>query len=368
MLGNTFGRLFRVTTCGEAYGEALQIIIDGVPSGLKLSEADIQPDLDRRRPGQSEITSPRKETDKVKIVAGVLNGYTTGAPVGMIIYNVDTPPRLIELYEKNKELAIPAHADYTYYVKYGRFRDWRGCGRANGRETAGRVAAGAVAKKLLAREGVQVVAYTKAMGGIYAREMTFKEIVAGVEKNIARCPDPEAAEKMIQRAIEVKKQGDSIGGIVEVIARGMPPGIGDPVFDKLSANIAKALMSIGSVKGVEIGAGFALADKLGSESNDSPYIDGDQIRFRTNNAGGLLGGITNGEDIVARIVVKPTPLISIEQHTVNMVKMQNVTLVSKTPHDPVIAPRIVPVAEAMMALVLVDHLMMWRGYAAFIQG
>jgi len=367
MLGNTFGRLFRVTTCGESYGGALQIIVDGVPPGLELSEADIQPDLDRRRPGQSDITSPRQETDVVKIVAGVFNGYTTGAPVGMIIYNVDTLPKHVAQYEKVKELMRPGHADYTYHVKYGRFRDWRGAGRASGRETAGRVAAGALAKKLLAREGVQVVAYTKEMAGIRAREMSFDEIVAGVEQNTARCPDPEAAEKMIQKTLEVKKQGDTVGGIVEIIARGMPPGVGEPVFDKLSAQIAKALMSIGAVKGVEIGEGFSAATKLGSESNDIPYVDGDRVRFRTNHAGGLLGGITNGEDIVARIVVKPTSTISIDQQTVNMFKMEETILAAETRRDATIVPRIVPVAEAMMALVLVDQLMMWRGYSAFIR-
>jgi len=379
MLGNTLGRLFRVTTCGEAYGEALQAIVDGVPPGLELSEADIQPDLDRRRPGQSEITSPRGETDQVKIVSGVLNGYTTGAPVGMIIYNVDVLPtdavypRHLAQYEADKELAIPGHADYTYYVKYGRFRDWRGCGRANGRETAARVAAGALAKKLLAREGVRVVAYTKALGGVHAREMdvdgkhSLDEIVDRAESNVARCPDSEAAEKMIQRALEAGRQGDTVGGIVEAIVRGMPPGVGDPVFDKLSATIAHALMSIGSVKGIEFGAGFALADKMGSQGNDSPYVDGDRVRFRSNNAGGLLGGITNGDDIVVRIVVKPTPLISVEQHTVDMVEMEDVTLSSKARHDPTIVPRVVPVVEAMMAIVLVDHLMMWRGYSAFVK-
>jgi chorismate synthase len=360
-----------VTTCGEAYGEALQTIVDGVPPGLELSEADIQPDLDRRRPGQSKITSPRGETDRVKIVSGVMNGYTTGAPVGMIIYNVDVLPRHLAQYEADKDLAIPGHADYTYYAKYGRFRDWRGCGRANGRETAARVAAGALAKKLLAREGVQVVAYTKALGGIHAREIdagrehALDEIANRAESNIARCPDLEAAERMIERGLEVARQGDTVGGIVEAIARGMPPGVGDPVFDKLTATIAHALMSIGSVKGIEFGAGFGLADQTGSQANDSPYVDGDRVRFRTNNAGGLLGGITNGDDLLVRLVIKPTPLISIEQHTVNMAKMENVTLASTARHDPTIVPRVVPIVEALMAIVLVDHLMMWRGYAAF---
>jgi chorismate synthase len=367
MLGNTFGRLFRITTSGEAYGTALQVIVDGVPAGLPLGEEDIQPDLNRRRPGQSKITSPRKETDQVKIVSGVLNGYATGAPVGMIIYNVDTKPEHIAQYEADKEIVIPGHADYTYYVKYGRFRDWRGAGRANGRETAARVAGAAIAKKILRQQGVRIVAYTKEIGGIRAREMDFDEIVANVENNIARCPDPEAAERMIERAMEIRQQGNTIGGIVEVIARGMPPGIGDPVFDKLTATLGHALLSIGSVKGVEFGAGFRHADMVGSESNDNPYIDEDgEVRFRTNHAGGLLGGITNGEDIVARIVVKPTPLISVEQDTINMIEMEEVTLASTARHDPVIVPRMAPIAEAMMAIVLLDQWMMWRGYASFM--
>jgi chorismate synthase len=367
MLGNTFGRVFRVTASGESYGTALLTIIDGVPSGLPLSEEDIQPDLDRRRPHQSPITSPREETDRVKVVSGVLNGYTTGAPVGLLIYNVDTQPHHIEQYRKVNQLMRPGHADYTFHVKYGKYRDWIGAGRASGRETAGRVAAGAVAKKMLSRQGIRVVAYTKEMAGIRCPDMDFEDIIANVESNMARCPDPEAAEKMIERTMEVKRQGDTVGGIVEVIARGVPAGVGEPVFDKVTAEIAKGLMSIGSVKGVEIGEGFAVAAKLGSETNDIPYIDNGKVRFKTNYAGGLLGGITTGEDIVARCAVKPTSTMRKDQPTINMFKMEETVLAAETRYDVTIVPRVVPVAEAMLAMIVVDEMMMYRGWQSFLE-
>lgn len=364
MLGNTFGRVFRVTAAGESYGPALQIIVDGVPPGVPLTEADIQRDLDRRRPGQSAITSPRQEKDRVQIVAGVMEGYTTGAPVGMIIYNVDTKPFHVKQYAKVMERVRPGHADYTFHIKYGRFRDWRGAGRSSGRETACRVAAGAVAKKILAREGIQVVAYTVELAGIRARpDLTWDEIINNTETNAARCPDVETSELMIQKTLEIARQGDTVGGIVEVIARGVPPGLGEPVFDKLSASLAHAMMSIGAVRGIEFGDGFEEARRRGSENNDIPYYDEQgKVRFRTNHCGGMLGGISTGEDIVFRIAVKPTSTISIDQPTINVIKKQNETLAAETRRDPTIVPRVVPVAEAMTAIVLVDHLMMWNGY------
>lgn len=362
MLGNTYGRLFRVTTCGESYGEALQIIVDGVPAGLELSREEVQLELDRRRPGTSPIDSPREETDQVQIVAGVMNGVTTGAPVGLIIYNVDRQAIHVEQYRQVKDLIRPGHAEYTYYMKYGEYTDWCGAGRASGRETAGRVAAGAIAKKLLAREGIEVLGYVKECAGIAMRDMTFEEIKAHYRKNIINCPDLEAAEAMIQKVLEIKAAGDTAGGIVEVIARGVPPGLGEPVFDKLDAWLAFGLMGIGAVKGVEIGRGFAAAKMRGSEHNDIPYLEGEKVRFKTNNAGGLLGGISNGDDIVVRVAVKPTSTISIDQATVNMATMQEETLAAITRRDPTICPRLVSVAEAMVAITLVDHLMMWRGY------
>jgi chorismate synthase len=364
MLGNTFGRVFRVTAAGESYGTALQIIVDGVPPGVPLTEADIQRDLDRRRPGQSAITSPRQEKDRVQIVAGVMEGYTTGAPVGMIIYNVDTKPFHVKQYAKVMERVRPGHADYTFHVKYGRFRDWRGAGRSSGRETACRVAAGAVAKKILAREGIQVVAYTIELAGIRARtDLTWDEIINNTETNAARCPDLEASERMIQKTLDIARQGDTVGGIVQVVARGVPAGLGEPVFDKLIATLAHAMMSIGAVRGIEFGDGFEEARKLGSENNDIPYYDEHgNVRFRTNHCGGMLGGISTGEDIVFRIAVKPTSTISIDQPTINVIKKRNETLAAETRRDPTIVPRVVPVAEAMTAIVLVDHLMMWNGY------
>ena len=364
MEGNTFGRVFRVTAAGESYGPALQIIVDGVPPGIAITEAEIQYDLDRRRPGQSAITSPRGEKDIVQIVAGVFDGYTTGAPVGMIIYNVDTEPFHVKQYARVMERVRPGHADYTFHIKYGRFRDWRGAGRSSGRETACRVAAGVVAKKILARDGIQIAGYTKEMAGIAARpDLTWEEIVAHTETNAARCPDLEASGKMIAQTLEIKGKGDTVGGIVEVIARGVPAGLGEPVFDKLTAALAHAMMSIGAVRGIEFGDGFEEARRLGSQNNDIPYYDEKgNVHFRTNHCGGMLGGISNGDDIVFRIAVKPTSTISIDQFTINVIQKRNEMLTAETRRDPTIVPRVVPVAEAMTAIVLVDHLMMWNGY------
>ncbi len=365
MLGNTFGRLFRVTTCGESYGEGLAIIVDGVPAGLPLTEEDIQPDLNKRRPGQSPIDSPRQEKDQIKIIAGTLDGVTTGAPVGMVIYNVDRQAIHVQQYHDYKDIFRPGHAEYTYFVKYGLFTDWRGAGRASGRESSGRVAGGAVAKKILARENIEVIGYVKEVYGIKSKEMTFEEIKKNLGKNIINCPDLEAAEKMIKKTLEIKDEGDTVGGIVEVIARGVPAGLGDPAFDKISANIAKGMMSIGSVKGVEIGAGFGVTKMKGSENNDIPYLDKNgRVKFKTNNAGGILGGISNGDDIVVRVAVKPTSTISKAQQSINMREMKETTLSPITRRDPTICGRIVVVAEAMMAMVILDHLMMAKGLDA----
>ena len=364
MLGNTFGRVFRVSACGESYGPALQIIVDGVPPGVPITEAEIQYDLDRRRPGQSNITSPRGEKDKVQIVAGVFDGFTTGASVGMIIYNNDTMPFHVKQYAKVMERMRPGHADYTFHIKYGRFRDWRGAGRSSGRETACRVAAGALAKKILGREGIEIRGYTKEMAGIAARpDLTWEDIVANTESNAARCPDLKAGEKMIAQTLEAARKGDTVGGIIEVVSRGVPAGLGEQVFDKLTAVLAHAMTSIGSVRGIEFGDGFEEARRLGSENNDIPYYDDrGKVRFKTNRCGGMLGGISNGDDIIFRIAVKPTSTISIDQMTINVIKKQNEKLTAETRRDPTIVPRVVPVAEAMTAMVLVDFLMMWNGY------
>jgi len=364
MTGNTFGRLFRITACGESYGGALAVICDGIPAGMTLSRDEIQAELDRRRPGTSPIDSPRLETDQCEVFSGVFEGKTTGAPVGILIRNVDTEVEHIEQYRRVKDIIRPGHAEYTYRIKYDEHADWCGAGRASGRETAARVAAGALAKKILARDGIEVVGYVKELHGIKCPELPYEQIKAHRDDNEIRCPDPETAKQMIQRALDVKAEGDTVGGIVEVIARNVPPGLGEPVFDKLEADIAKGILSIPAIKGVEFGTGFGLANMKGSEANDIPYLDGDVIRFKTNHSGGIDGGISNGEDIVVRLVVKPTSTISIDQDSVNMATLQPAQFAATTRRDAQICGRAVPVAEAMIAITLLDHLMMWRGYDA----
>ncbi len=363
MLGNTFGRIFRVTTCGESYGGGLATIVDGAPAGIKLTNAMVQEELDKRKPGQSELDSPRKETDIAEIFAGIgQEGLTTGAPVGILVRNVDKQPIHVEQYRQAKHLFRPGHAEYTFFVKYGEYYDWCGAGRASGRETVGRVAGGAVAKQILAREDIEVIAYVKESYGITAREMSFEEVKKNYRVNPLNCPDRDAAEKMIAKILEIKDAGDTCGGVVEIIARGVPAGLGEPVFDKLSATIAHGLMSIGAVKGVEIGAGFAVAKMKGSECNDPPYMEKDRVRFRTNNAGGFMGGIANGEDLVIRMAVKPTPTISIEQDSIDKRVMKPAKLAAITRRDATICPRIYPVAEAMVRIAILDALYMWRAW------
>ena len=345
MTGNTFGKIFRVTTFGESHGPALGVVVDGVIPNLELSEADIQKDMDRRKPGQSSITTQRKESDKIEILSGVFEGKTTGTPIGMIIRNKDSRSGD---YSNIKDISRPGHADFTYQNKFG-IRDYRGGGRASGRETAARVAAGAIARKILSLKGIDIKAYVKEVGGIRAESIDLDEI----EKNIVRCPDRKAAEMIIKKIHEVSADKDSIGGIVEVIVKGCPPGFGEPVFDKLDAMIAHALMSIGAVKAVEIGSGIACAGTRGSESNDQ-IVSG---KFISNNAGGILGGISSGQDIIARVAVKPTPSIARKQKTIDT-SGKEAEIIIEGRHDPCICPRIVPVVEAMIALVILDSLMM----------
>lgn len=370
MQGNTFGRVFRITAAGESYGPALLTIVDGVPPGVPITEEEIQHELNRRRPGQSAITSPRKETDVVKIVAGVFDGCTTGASVALIIYNVDTKPYHVHQYAKVMERVRPGHADYTFHIKYGRFRDWRGAGRSSGRETACRVAGGVIAKKILQREGIDIRGYVKEMAGVQMPEgVTWEDVVNHTETNIARCPHPETAEKMIQATLEAARNGDTVGGIVEVVVKNVPAGLGEPVFDKLIATLAHGIMSIGAVRGIEFGDGFAEARTTGSQNNDIPYYDEEgNVRFRSNHCGGMLGGISNGQDIVFRLAVKPASTISIDQDTINVTRKVNEKLSAETRRDPSIVPRVVPVAEAMTAITLVDHLMMWNGYRSLSHG
>ena len=379
MMGNTFGRMFRITTCGESYGGGFRknakippelyggliTIVDGVPPGIKINSGIIQEELDKRKPGISELSTPRKEADRVFIFSGVMeNDLTTGAPVGLIIPNTDIDDVHMEQHRANKDIIRPGQAAYTYYMKYGEHVDWAGAGRASGRETAARVAGGAVAKAVLDTMGVDVIGFVTESHGIKAGYITYEQAKANYRKNELNCPDCEKAEEMIRDLLKVKAEGDSCGGVVEVIARGVPAGLGEPVFDKLSATIAHGIMSIGGVKGIEFGAGFRHAEMRGSESNDTPYYDekSGKIRHRSNNAGGLLGGISNGEEIRIRVAVKPTPTIMIEQETVNMRKLKNITRVFKSRSDPSLCPRIYPVCEAMVRIAVLDAIMMAGGY------
>jgi chorismate synthase len=358
MSGNTFGTIFRITTWGESHGRAIGIVVDGCPTGLALATEDIQKELDRRRPGQSIASTQRKEEDKVEILSGIFEDKTTGTPISMIVWNRDADS---SAYDALRDKPRPGHADYAYQMKYGH-RDHRGGGRASARETVGRVAAGAVAKKLLQDAGIEVMAYVTELGGIKAdiASSNWGELRAEAESNPVRCPDPTAAERMLESLDAVRCEGDSLGGMVAIVAKGVPAGLGEPVFDKLDADLAKALMSIGAVKAVEIGAGLESARMRGSEMNDSLVIREDNIDFESNNAGGILGGISTGSPIICRIAVKPTPSIAKQQRTVDLAKGDAVEIEIRGRHDPAIPPRIVPVAEAMVALVLADHLLRQR--------
>lgn len=353
MSGNTFGRLFRLTTFGESHGPSIGGIVDGVPPRLALAEADIQRFLDRRRPGVSRHTSQRREADRVRILSGVFEGRTTGAPIGLLIANEDVRSKD---YEAIKDLFRPGHADYTYQAKYG-IRDHRGGGRSSARETAVRVAAGAIARKVLG-ETVTICGALVQMGPHAADRERWQW--AEVERNPLRCPDPIAAREWEEYLDGVRKANASIGGIVEVVASGVPVGLGAPVFDRLDADIAKAMISIPASKGVEIGTGFAAAAMGGQEHNDEMRMEDGRVRFLSNHAGGVLGGISTGADIVVRIAIKPTSSLAVPQRTVN-IHGENVEVVTKGRHDPCIAIRAVPVAEAMLALVLADHLLRHRG-------
>jgi chorismate synthase len=358
MTGSSFGRIFRITTFGESHGKGIGVIIDGMPPKVSISEADIQVELDRRRPGQSRITTSRSEPDTVEILSGVFEGLSTGTPLGLFISNRGSRSGD---YVPIKDVYRPGHADYTYQQKYG-IRDWRGSGRASGRETAARVAAGAVAKKVLLEESIKIVAFTREIGGIAAKTVSFSEI----ERNIVRSPDGDAAIRMIDSIESVKSQGDSVGGIVEVLVQNIPPGLGDPVFDKLEALLAHAIMSIGAVRGVEVGSGFGAAKMRGSEYNDSLYLEEGRIRTETNNAGGILGGITTGEDIVLRAAVRPTGSISKPQQTVS-IDNRETSIEVQGRHDPCIVPRIIPVIESMTAITILDCLLQQTAYTRWTE-
>ena len=344
MSGNTLGVLFRVTTWGESHGPAVGAVVDGCPPGLDLPLEEIQEELNRRRPGSGPGTSPRKEEDRVEILSGVFGGKTTGTPISLLIPTRDSKS---SDYDRFQDVFRPGHGDFTYQQKYG-LRDHRGGGRASARETAARVAAGAVARKVIALAGVEVFGYALEIGGVAAERFNREDICG----NSLLCPDSQAAKKMLERLAEAKAEGESLGGVVEIRTVGSPPGLGEPVFDKMDADLAKALMSIGSVKGVEIGAGFQAARMKGSENNDPIRPGG----FMTNHAGGILAGITNGEEIVVRAACKPIPSIGKEQETIDIRRNPRRISVGGR-HDVCVIPRIISVCEAMVCMVLADHLL-----------
>ncbi|MBS1263741.1 MAG: Chorismate synthase [Methanonatronarchaeales archaeon] len=350
MTGSSFGKVFRLTTFGESHGPAVGGVLDGVPAGLPLIDEDVQRELDRRKPGQSDVTTPRQEEDRVNLLSGVFEGATTGTPIGFVVENRDTDP---SEYEPFRKLPRPGHADFTYREKYGR-RDWRGGGRSSGRETVSRVVGGAVAGKLLKRIEMEVRGHVSKVGEVESREVDFEELPTA-EENPVRCADQEAAEEMRSLVQQVRGEGDSVGGVVEVMAQEMPVGLGEPVFDKLEADLAKGLLSIGSVKGFEIGAGFDVAEMRGRESNDPFTVRNGEVVPEKNDMGGTLGGISSGAPLRVRIAVKPTPSISREQRSVDLETMEEEKIRIGGRHDPSIPPRVVPVAEAMVALVLADH-------------
>lgn len=347
MSGNTFGKLFTITTFGESHGPALGAIVDGCPPGLPLTEEDLQKDLDRRRPGTSRHTTQRREPDQVRILSGVFDGVTTGTSIGLLIENTDQRSKD---YSKIKEQFRPAHADYTYHHKYG-VRDYRGGGRASARETAMRVAAGAIAKKYLATLGIQVHGYMSQLGPI---ELSFKSWDA-VSQNAFFCPDPERVAELEAYMDQLRREQDSVGAKISVVADGLPPGLGEPVFDRLDADLAHALMSINAVKGVEIGDGFATVSQRGSEHRDEMTPEG----FLSNHAGGVLGGISTGQPLIAHLALKPTSSITIPGRSID-IHGNPVEVVTKGRHDPCVGIRATPIAEAMMALTLMDHLLRHR--------
>ncbi len=363
-MGNSFGQLFRITTFGESHGGGVGVTIDGCPPRIEISPEEIQVELDRRRPGQSKIVTPRKESDICEILSGTFEGQTLGTPISILVRNTNTRP---QDYSEMVQTYRPSHADATYDAKYG-IRNWQGGGRSSARETIGRVAAGAIAKKILRQAaGVDIVGYVKRIKDLEAVIDPETVTLAQVEDNIVRCPDAEAAERMIALIEQTRDAGDSIGGVVECVARQVPTGLGSPVFDKLEADLAKAMMSLPATKGFEIGSGFAGTLLTGSEHNDSFYMEGDRVRTATNRSGGVQGGISNGEAIILRVAFKPTATIRKAQQTVNSAG-EDTTLAARGRHDPCVLPRAVPMVEAMVALVLCDHWLRHQAQCVALDG
>jgi chorismate synthase len=350
-MANTFGHLFRITTFGESHGGGVGVVVDGCPPRLPLTEADIQPDLDRRRPGQSRIVTPRKESDTVQILSGTFEGKTLGTPICLLVRNEDARS---EAYTEMATKFRPSHADFTYQAKYG-IRAWPGGGRTSARETVGRVAAGAIARKVLQqRYGVETLAYVKQVQRVIAEVDPEKVTAKAIESNIVRCPDTAAAERMIRLIEKMRRSGDSVGGIIEGVARGVPPGWGEPVFDRLEADLAKAMLSLPASKGFDIGSGFGGITLTGTQHNDTFRATADKVYTTSNRSGGIQGGISNGQTIYFRVAFKPVATVLREQDTVD-VDFKNTTLKARGRHDPCVLPRAVPIVEAMTALVLVDH-------------
>ena len=356
-MANTFGKMFSITTWGESHGDAVGVVVDGCPPLIEIDITDIQKELERRRPGQSRITTQRRESDEAQILSGVFEGKSLGTPIMIGVWNTDQRSKD---YEHMRTKFRPSHADYTYQAKYG-IRNWKGGGRASARETIGRVAAGAIAKKILAQEfGVEIVGYVKQVSDMVGDVDPESVTMADVESTIVRCPDPDIAEIMIERIDEARKAGDTLGGVVEAVARNVPPGLGEPVFDKLEAELGRGVLSLPACKGFEVGSGFGGITMTGSTHNDPFYNEAGRIRTRTNYSGGIQGGISNGESIVIRAAFKPVATIMTPQETVD--EDGNPTELSgRGRHDPCVLPRAVPMVEAMMALVLVDHALRQRG-------
>lgn len=352
-MGNTFGKLFKITTFGESHGLALGVIIEGCPAGLKIDEDLIIAEMQRRKPGQSKITTQRKEEDEFQIMSGVFEGLTTGTPIGIVIKNSDQKSKD---YSHISDKFRPSHADYTYFEKYG-LRDYRGGGRSSARETAARVVAGAIAKQLLATKGITVEAYVSQAGDLKLEKSYLEMDLSKAEENIVRCPDPEMAEQMIELIDTVRKDRDTIGGVVSCVIKNTPPGIGEPVFDRLHAELGKAMLSINAVKGFEYGSGFEGVKMRGSEHNDQFVQDNDKVTTLTNHSGGIQGGISNGADIYFNVAFKPVATIMQDQDSINEAG-DKVVVSGKGRHDPCVVPRAVPIVEAMAALVIADYILL----------
>ena len=350
-MGNTFGNLFKLTSFGESHGSMIGGIIEGCPAGLDINKDLIQKDLDRRKPGQSKVTSPRKEDDKVQLLSGIFEGKSTGTPIGFLIPNINSKS---QDYSNIKDVFRPSHADYTYEEKYG-LRDYRGGGRSSARETACRVVAGSIAKQLLNNYGIKISAYVSSIGNIFADEKNV-DLNKDYDSNIVRCPDNDASEKMINLITELKSKGNTVGGQIKCIINGVKPGLGEPVFDKLHADLGKAMLSINAVKGFEYGSGFSGSKMTGSVHNDEFIVENGNVSTKTNNSGGIQGGISNGEEIYFKVAFKPVATIMRKQNSIDKEK-NNVALSVKGRHDHCVVPRAVPIVESMAAIVLADHLL-----------